>query len=56
MKKISWVGDSRIPKMQVINPLEALVHLQIQKTILHGISIPTPTSQNSPLLVNRSAD
>ncbi len=35
---------SRIPKTPVINPLEALVHLQTQKikTILHGLSIPNP--------------
>jgi hypothetical protein len=31
-----------IPKMPVINPLQALVHLQTQKTILHGLSIPNP--------------
>jgi hypothetical protein len=36
--------DSRIPKMPVINPLQALVHLKTQKkkTILHGLSIPKP--------------
>jgi hypothetical protein len=40
--------DSRIPKMPVTNPIQALVHAQIQKkknkkkTILHGLSIPTP--------------
>jgi hypothetical protein len=32
--------DSRISKMPVINPLQALVHPQTQKTILHGLSIP----------------
>jgi hypothetical protein len=39
--------DSRIPKMLVINPLQALVHPQTKKkkkkkTILHGLSIPNP--------------
>jgi hypothetical protein len=35
--------EFRIPKMPVINPLPALVHLQTQKkTILHGLSIPNP--------------
>jgi hypothetical protein len=43
--------------MPVINPLQALVHPQTQKkTILHGLSILNPNSQNLPLLVNRSAD
>jgi hypothetical protein len=32
--------DSRIPKMPVINPLQALAHPQTQKNILHGLSIP----------------
>jgi hypothetical protein len=51
-KKNSWVGatfwyhwvadDSRIPKMPAINPLQALVHPQTQKNILHGLSIPNP--------------
>jgi hypothetical protein len=31
-----------IPKMLVINPLQALVHPQTQNTILHGLSIPNP--------------
>ncbi len=31
-----------IPKMAAINPLQALVHPQTQKTILHGLSIPNP--------------
>jgi uncharacterized protein (DUF1501 family) len=34
-----------MPKMPVINPLQALVHPQTQKgkkTILHGLSIPNP--------------
>jgi hypothetical protein len=31
-----------IPKMLVINPLQALVHRQTQKTILHGLSILNP--------------
>jgi hypothetical protein len=37
--------DSRIPKMLVINPVQALVHPQTQKIyiyILHGLSIPNP--------------
>jgi hypothetical protein len=35
--------DSRIPKMPVINPLQALVHpLTQKKTILHGLSISKP--------------
>jgi hypothetical protein len=43
----SWyhcvADDSRITKMPVINPLQALVHPQTQKkTILHGLSIPNP--------------
>jgi hypothetical protein len=52
-KRNSWVGgtswyhcvadDSRIPKMLVFNPFQALVHPQTQKkTILHGLSIPNP--------------
>ncbi len=50
-KLLSWgdildhciAEDSRIPKMPVINPLQALVHPQTQKkTILHGLSIPNP--------------
>jgi hypothetical protein len=28
--------------MPVINPLQALVHPQTKKTILHGLSIPSP--------------
>jgi hypothetical protein len=28
--------------MPVINPFQALDHLQSQKTILHGLSIPNP--------------
>jgi hypothetical protein len=28
--------------MSVINPLQALVHPQTQKTILRGLSIPNP--------------
>jgi hypothetical protein len=36
--------DSTIPTMPVINPLQALIHLQTQKkkTILQGLSIPNP--------------
>ncbi len=61
-KKYSWVGltswyhcvaeDSMIPKMPVINPLQAHVDLQTQK------SYPAwnQTFQNLPFLVNRSAD
>jgi hypothetical protein len=45
-----------IPKMPVVNPLQALIHLQTKKTILHELPIPNPTSQNSPFLVNISAD
>ncbi len=52
---LSWVGatfwhhcvpeHSKIPKMPVINPLQALVHPQTQKKknpILHGLSILNP--------------
>jgi hypothetical protein len=28
--------------MPVINPLQALVHPQLKKSILHGLSIPNP--------------
>jgi hypothetical protein len=46
--------------MPVINPLQALVHLQTQKkkkTILQGLSIPNPNfSELAYFLVNRSAD
>jgi hypothetical protein len=50
--------DSMMPKMSVINPLQALVHLQTQKNKLSctDCQFPTPTSQNLPFLVNRSAD
>jgi hypothetical protein len=53
-KLLSWATswyhcvaeDSRIPKMPVINPLQALVQPQTQKkkkkTILHELSIPNP--------------
>jgi hypothetical protein len=34
--------DSRIPKMPVINPLQAFVHPQTEKTALHGLSSPNP--------------
>jgi hypothetical protein len=35
--------DSRIPKMPVINPQKAHIHLRkLRKTILHGLSIPNP--------------
>jgi hypothetical protein len=34
--------DSRIPKMPVINPLQAFVHPQTQKTAMHGLSSPNP--------------
>jgi hypothetical protein len=37
--------DSRIPKLPVMNPLQALVHPQrrkLKKTILHGLSSPNP--------------
>ncbi len=43
--------------MPVVNPLQALVPLQTQKTILHGLSIPNPNfSEFAYFLVNRSAD
>jgi hypothetical protein len=49
--------DSRISKMRVINPLHALVHPQTQKILsCMDCQSQTATSQNSPLLVNRSAD
>ncbi len=48
--------DSRIPKMPVINPLQALVHLQTQKLSYRDCQSPAPTSHNLPILVNRSAD
>jgi hypothetical protein len=35
-------GDSMIPNMPVINPLQALLHPQTQETILHGLSILNP--------------
>ncbi len=51
-KKNYWVGatpwyqcvaeDSKIPKMRVVNPLQALVYPQTQKSVLHGLSIPNP--------------
>jgi hypothetical protein len=41
----------------VVNPLQAIVHLQTQKTILHGLSIPNHNiSEFAFLLLNRSAD
>ncbi len=69
-EKNSWVGatswyhcvaeDSRMPKMPVINPLQALVHPQTQKKkkklSCMDCQSPTPTSQNSPFLVNRSTN
>jgi hypothetical protein len=44
--------------MLVINPLQALVHSQTQKKKLSCMDCqsPTPTSQTSPFLVNKSAD
>ncbi len=66
-KKTVWVGatswyhcvaeDSRISKMPVINPLQALLHPQTQKKLsCMDCQSPTPTSQTAPFLVNRSAD
>jgi hypothetical protein len=67
-KKLSGVGatswyhcvaeDPGIPKMPVINPPQALFHLQTKKKKLSCMDCqaPTPTSQNLPLLVNTSAD
>jgi hypothetical protein len=42
--------DSSIPKMLVINPLQALVHPQTRKKKQSGMDCqsPTPTSQNLP--------
>jgi hypothetical protein len=43
--------------MLVINPLQALVHAQTQKTILHGLSIPNPNfSEFALFFPNGSAD
>jgi hypothetical protein len=42
--------------MLAINPLQALVHPQTQKTILHGLSIPNLNFLEFAFLVNRSAD
>jgi hypothetical protein len=63
-KKNSWVGatswyhcaadDSRIPKMPVISPLQALVHPQTQKKLSWmDCQSPTPTSQNSPFFFGK---
>jgi hypothetical protein len=57
----SWyhcvVDDSGIPKMPVINPLQALVQPKTQTNYPAWIVNPqNPTSQNSPFLVNTSAD
>ncbi len=49
--------DSRIPKMTAIKPLPALVHPQTKKKLsCMDCQSPAPTSQNSPFLVDRSAD
>jgi hypothetical protein len=64
---ISWyhcvAENSKIPKMPVVNPLEALVYPQAQKrkkgekkTILHGLSTPNPNFSDFEFLVNTSAD
>jgi hypothetical protein len=42
--------------MLVINPIQALVHPQTQKLSCMDCQSPTPTSQNSPFLVNTCAD
>ncbi len=47
--------DSKIPKMPVINPLQALVHPQTQKTTLNGLSIPNANFSKFTFLVYRSA-
>jgi hypothetical protein len=47
--------DSRILNMPAINPLQALVHPQTQKTILQGLSIPNPNFSEFAFLVNGSA-
>jgi hypothetical protein len=55
-------GDSRNPKMPVIKPLQALFHPQTQKRkkekkkTLSCMDCQSPTSENSPFLVNRSVD
>jgi hypothetical protein len=49
--------DSTIPKMPVINSLQALVHPQTKKkTILHGLSIPNPNFSKFAFLANTSAE
>jgi hypothetical protein len=50
--------DSRIQKIPVINPLQALLHPQTQKEKLSCMDCqsPIPTSQDSFLSVNRSED
>ncbi len=66
-KKNSWIGatswyqcvaeDFRNPKMPVINPLQALVHLQTQKNYPAWIVNPQPQHLRIRLSsVNRSAD
>jgi hypothetical protein len=41
--------------LAVINPLQALVYLQTQKTILHGLSIPNANFSEFAFLVKGSA-
>jgi hypothetical protein len=51
--------DSRIPKMLVINPLQALVHPQTNnknKSCPAWIVNPNPNFSEFAFLVNRSAD
>jgi hypothetical protein len=43
-------------KMPVINPLQALVHPQTQKTILHELSIPIPNFSEIAFFANKSTD
>jgi hypothetical protein len=56
----SWyhciADDSRIPKMPVINPLQALVHPQTQKNHPAWIVKPNANFSELPFLVNRFAD
>jgi hypothetical protein len=42
--------------MLIISSLQALVHPQYQKTILHGLSTANPNFSEFAFFVNRSAD
>ncbi len=48
--------DSRIPKTPVINPLNALVHRQTEKTILYGLPISNPNFSEFAFLVYTSVN